>query len=534
MPSDLTYPGVYIEEVPSGVRTIIGVSTSIAAFVGKTASGPTDGPVVITSFADFERTFGGDADRVSGGLFSKYPIGFAVRDFYLNGGSVAIICRATNGGAAAKTTAHKLKLMAPSIGTWANKIRVRITKPAADATLTDMATRYGVAEADFFHLTIRDMRTGGDVESYGYVTAKPSGRNVAGILQAQSRLLRADGVPDPTAPDAFDATAPPAADEWKDANSTKIGTDGTDSGDLTTAAHFGVDGADPTGLFLLQKADLFNLLVIPPPNTPGEDVPPALHPIAAKFCRDKRALYIVDPPVAWKTTASVTGGLSTLGISGPDAQYASLYFPRVIEADPLQGDQPGVFAASGAIAGVMARTDTTRGVWKAPAGIDASVTGTKGPAVLLSDLENGILNPRAVNCIRQFATFGTVVWGARTMAGDDNNPNDYKYVPIRRLANFIEESLFRGLKWVVFEPNDEPLWAQIRLNAGAFMQDLFRQGAFQGGSARDAYFVHCDKTTTTQNDINKGIVNIIVGFAPLKPAEFVVLKLTQIAGQIQT
>jgi len=148
-------------------------------------------------------------------------------------------------------------------------------------------------------------------------------------------------------------------------------------------------------------------------------------------------------------------------------------------------------------------------------------------------LENGILNPRGVNCLRAFPVYGTVVWGARTMAGDDNNPNDYKYVPVRRLANFIEESLFRGLKWVVFEPNDEPLWAQIRLNVGAFMQDLFRQGAFQGGSARDAYFVYCDKTTTTQNDINKGIVNIIVGFAPLKPAEFVVLKLTQIAGQIQ-
>jgi phage tail sheath protein FI len=142
------------------------------------------------------------------------------------------------------------------------------------------------------------------------------------------------------------------------------------------------------------------------------------------------------------------------------------------------------------------------------------------------------LNPLGVNCLRSLPAAGRVVWGARTTRGNDLLADEWKYLPVRRLALNIEESLFRGIQWVVFEPNDEPLWAQIRLNVGAFMQNLFRQGAFQGQTPRDAYFVKCDKETTTQNDINLGVVNIVVGFAPLKPAEFVVLKLQQMAGQV--
>jgi phage tail sheath protein FI len=186
------------------------------------------------------------------------------------------------------------------------------------------------------------------------------------------------------------------------------------------------------------------------------------------------------------------------------------------------------------IAGVMARTDAQRGVWKAPAGTDAALTGVAGLQVTMTDAENGLLNPLGINCLRGFPIFGNVVWGSRTLRGADAAADEYKYVPVRRTALFIEESLYRGLKWVVFEPNDEPLWAQIRLNVGAFMHNLFRQGAFAGRTPREAYLVKCDAETTTQNDINLGIVNILVGFAPLKPAEFVIIKLQQMAGQIQT
>ncbi len=174
-----------------------------------------------------------------------------------------------------------------------------------------------------------------------------------------------------------------------------------------------------------------------------------------------------------------------------------------------------------------------RGVWKAPGGTDATINGIQGLAVELNDNANGRLNPIGINCLRTFPVYGRVVWGARTLRGADQLADEYKYLPVRRTALYIEESLYRGLKWVVFEPNDEPLWAQIRLNVGAFMHNLFRQGAFQGTTPRDAYLVKCDKETTTQNDVNLGIVNVVVGFAPLKPAEFVIVKIQQLAGQIE-
>ena len=186
------------------------------------------------------------------------------------------------------------------------------------------------------------------------------------------------------------------------------------------------------------------------------------------------------------------------------------------------------------MAGIFARTDTRRGVWKAPAGLEANLIGVPELSVGLTDDENGELNPKGINCLRAFPTGGRVVWGSRTLRGDDGLADEYKYIPVRRTALYIEESLYRGTQWAVFEPNDEPLWAQLRLNIGAFMNNLFRQGAFQGKTSREAYFVKCDKETTTQNDIDLGIVNIHVGFAPLKPAEFVVLKIQQIAGNIQT
>jgi phage tail sheath protein FI len=160
--------------------------------------------------------------------------------------------------------------------------------------------------------------------------------------------------------------------------------------------------------------------------------------------------------------------------------------------------------------------------------MSATLAGVEGLTVKMTDEENGLLNPIGVNCLRSFPGTGLTVWGARTLRGSDQLSDDYKYLAVRRLALFIEESLYRGTQWVVFEGNDEPLWAQIRLSVGTFMQRLFKQGAFQGASPRDAYFVRCDASTTTQDDRNQGIVNIVVGFAPLLPAEFVVISIQQI------
>jgi phage tail sheath protein FI len=226
--------------------------------------------------------------------------------------------------------------------------------------------------------------------------------------------------------------------------------------------------------------------------------------------------------------------LEGLGLGGDDARNAAIYYPRVMQSDPLRDGQILRRVPCGIIAGIMARTDVRRGVWKAPAGIDAALSGIVGLAIRLTDNENGNLNPAGINCLRAFPAAGRVVWGARTMRGDDRLADEYKYVPVRRTVLFIEESLRRGTQWVVFEPNADPLWAQIRMNIGAFLHGLFRQGAFQGRDPRDAYFVKCDKETTTQTDINLGIVNIIVGVALLRPAEFVVIKIQQIAGQTET
>lgn len=243
-------------------------------------------------------------------------------------------------------------------------------------------------------------------------------------------------------------------------------------------------------------------------------------------------MLLVDAPSGWNNKDKAKQGIAA-GV-GTTSKNSALFFPRLKQPNPLYDNQVEEFVPCGAVAGVFARTDTVSGVWKAPAGLDATLQGVPELGVPLTDAENGELNPLGINCLRSMPPAGRIIWGSRTLQGDDRLASEWKYIPVRRTALFIEESLYRGTQWVVFEPNDEPLWAQIRLNVGAFMHNLFRQGAFQGRTPREAYFVKCDSESTTQNDINNGIVNILVGFAPLKPAEFVIIKLQQMAGQIQT
>jgi phage tail sheath protein FI len=289
-------------------------------------------------------------------------------------------------------------------------------------------------------------------------------------------------------------------------------------------------------MYALDKADLFNILCIPPLSRTTDVVVSTTLVNAVQYCKNKRAMLIVDPPSTWTNVDTAKTGVNSLRalLTTEYCTNAATYFPRLKMADSLKDGLVDEFVPCGAIAGIYARTDAQRGVWKAPAGQEASLSGVQELTYKLTDAQNGTLNPLGVNCLRSFPVYGNIVWGARTLAGADQLASEWKYIPVRRTALFIEESLYRGTQWVVFEPNDEPLWAQIRLNVGAFMHDLFAKGAFQGTSPKDAYFVKCDKETTTQNDIDKGIVNILVGFAPLKPAEFVMIKIQQIAGNIQT
>jgi phage tail sheath protein FI len=543
---------VYVEEIPSGVRTIVGVATSITAFVGRAVSGPSNQPVLINSFADFDRQFGG--------MDVNYPLSYAVNDYYQNGGSQAIIVRVTAAAAAsAAASVNGLNLIASSPGTWGNNL----TAAVDTLNITDkVAANYGLTTADLFNLTITESAGGRTLSQERFlnltfkaddptVPASVRAMRVDKVLAQSSQLVRLNtktvkGITGPDLP-----TASPVA---KPAKATAEGAAAAAPKPAVAAAPTpfagGTDVAvaatdiigDPnlkTGVYALETADLFNLLCIPPDTLGGDTDPALVYSPALEYCVSRRAVLIVDPPSAWSAnpiTAANTAaaGLDALGLFGENTRNAALYFPRLVKADPLSNGQLTTVVPCGTVAGIMARTDVSRGVWKSPAGVDATLNGVSGLDVNLTNAENGTLNPLAINCLRNFPVIGPVVWGARTLRGADQLADDYKYLSVRRLALFLEESLYRGTQWVVFEPNDYPLWSQIRLNVGSFMHNLFVQGAFQGQTPTDAYFVNCDSTTNPQNQIDLGIVNVVVGFAPLKPAEFVVLQIQQIAGNILT
>lgn len=382
-------PEVYVEEIPTGARTISGVDTSITAFAGWAPMGPTDRAEPVSSWSDFETKFGG--------LDSRGLLGYSVYHFFDNGGGKAYIVRLAG---------------------------------------TDNEPEDGIV----------------------------IGPNQSDFANA---LLPAD-----------------------------------ESG----------------GLYHLDRIENFSLLCVP-----GETNSVTVIALQS-FCRDRRAFLILDCP-----EHALFDDVKTLPgfISGDDSINSAFYFPWVLAPDKLRENRPREFPPCGFVAGLYARMDASHGVWKAPAGTHASLTGVFGVASNknLTATQNSVLNQKAVNCIRTLPDRGTVVWGARTLKGADEVGSEWKYISIRRFSLFIEESLFRGLGWVVFEPNDEPLWARIRLTIENFMYDLFRRGALQGSTTREAYFVKCDQTTTTQNDIDDGIVNIVVGFAPIKPAEFVIIRL---------
>ena len=293
-----------------------------------------------------------------------------------------------------------------------------------------------------------------------------------------------------------------------------------------------------SGIYALNKVPIFNLLSIPEaaralPGNPGS-LDPNINPVqiytaAASLCEASRAMLLIDPP---PNVNSVAGAVDWKSNSiGVVSKNGAAFFPRLRLADSLNNGQLRTFAPSGVVAGVFARNDGANGVWTAPAGISATLNGVQNMTYQLSDAENGVLNPLGLNCFRTFPIYGPVLWGSRTLVGADAQANQWKYVPVRRTALFLESSLYQGTQWVVFQPNDDRLWAAIRLNVGSFMQSLFLKGAFQGTTPSQAYFVKCDSETTTQADIDNGIVNILVGFAPLKPAEFVVIQIEQLTGQ---
>jgi len=628
MPVQTTYPGVYIEELPSGVHTIVGVSTSVTAFVGAAPTGPVGTPVRITSAAQYARIFGGplDADR---------PMGHAVTHFFANGGTQAIVVRVVGGGStpaapAAATlkagTTDVLALDAANAGTWGNRTGGAGLEAAVDYKTTNPNDLFDLV------LTLRtlDPRSGASVvaaqESYSNLSMSPGNpRYVNKALQGSALASVDSGSPEPggtaqgsstgqalatqttitaanntlrvsvdqAAP--VDVTLPLGTNVTRaamqsnvqdaitaaglevtvtlDSNALKLesnnggpdsavvvtpapndaskslglglafggtevsGSAGLRPDELVFAFSGGADG-DPVGagdvvpesgdggIFALKTLlfPRFNILCLP--GLTADDAQELGQ--ALSYCAEERAFLVVDTPDGWPTDPPALGSLPALG------EHGAIYYPRIIQVEQRPGGQSAELdlPPCGAIAGVFARTDAARGVWKAPAGLEAGLVGFTRLSEVTSDDVSGLLNPKGVNVLRTFPAGGTVVWGARTLRGDDTLSSDFKYVPVRRVTDYIASSLYLGTQFAVFEPNGPDLWAQLRLAVGTFMRGLFLQGAFQQSekrAERDSFFVVCDETVNTQAEINLGRVNVVVGFAPLKPAEFVVITITQIS-----
>jgi uncharacterized protein len=642
MPVTPTFPGVYIEEVPSGVRTIVGVATSVAAFVGYFRRGPLNSAVQVFSPADVDRQFGG--------LDTRSNASYAVQSFFLNGGTEAWIVRTAAAGSAvsaaiqlAATPGGTTVLLATAAnpGAWGDNVRIDVDYDTATpaATFNITVTEVSISEGKVVPVRVEVFRnltldpattsyapavvTGGSQLITLAIVGNPAtnlrpahtGTVSAPITAAVlGSLLNNDpisvslngaaavgpvqlGTPVPATVAALaatlttrirgldvslsratvtpmaTATASPylvikagtnnAADDlvFTGGLATKLGLvtgpanvqqyalggaaklaqtvpgsqqHGTD-GNAPTATDLRGDPVARTGMQALEPVDLFNILSIPDTMTLSDSEAGLVIAEAEAYCERRRAFYIVDVPQPTTNPRNEVSEIKAWLDANATLRHknAALYHPRPLVADPNNDFRLRPVPSSGLMAGLYARTDAERGVWKAPAGTDTALRGVQQLEYTLTDAENGTLNPLGINCLRAFPVFGQIAWGARTLVGADQLASEWKYVPIRRLALFLEESLYRGLKWVVFEPNDEPLWSQIRLNVGAFLHSLFRQGAFQGVTPREGYFVKCDRETTTEDDRNRGIVNILVGFAPLKPAEFVIIRVQQMAGQLQ-
>ena len=520
MPSYL-HPGVYIEEIPSGSKPIEGVSTSVTAFVGEANRGPIGEPVLIGKLDDYMNEFGQITSE-------NDAMGLAVMAFYLNGGKAAYVCRmAAAAGQAtasvdldgqrisdASAVAPIMTVSASSAGTWANNLFVRIINSGATATPATQT----------FDLEVGTQASDGSFQAdetlVGLSMDATSDNYVELRVPRESSLVSvsvADSIPDDSVPD--DSAA----------GGVSLSSD-------TSGAAAAPAALDYTSFYsnTLRKFRDVSIIVLPGRQWSTDATGDAFVSATLAHCEStKSRVVIIDPPRNHELTSAAV--VSDMGL--PTSTYSNLYYPWVLMANPLFNEDTNPLAnktvaipPSAIAAGMWAKIDGKRGVWKAPAGVEARVTGVSGLQFDVEDLEQDQLNPNGINCIRKLPSFGSVIWGSRTLA--TRADPEWRYVPVRRTAIFIEQSIYNGIQWSVFEPNDHPLWGALRANISSFMNGLFRSGAFQGATSNDAYFVRCGLgDTMTQGDIDRGQVIVIVGFAPLKPAEFVIVRIQQKVGE---
>jgi phage tail sheath protein FI len=524
----LSYPGIYIQELPLSAHTISPAPTSIAAFVGYTHPWKTQAfntAVQIFSYSDYEASFGGIYSSAS--IVSD--VARAVYEFFQNGGANAYVIGLQPGayvssssgpvaqgvfGPASGQIAPTAKLFPDGGST--NGILVTGLEPTDTAQMTVTITNIRTSTSSAYDTFDLVVAYGSRIETYRSLTLAAAGSpgDMASKINPVSSLINVGPL---TPGGSYGASFPTSAQM-------------SSSLSMALPAGFATsfNASDFISIFQqnssLDNVEIFNLLLIP--GVSDNLVVSA----ALAFAETKRAFAILDPPPM--APANGAGSIDKLMTSFPQSQNGALYFPYLTTTDPVTTN-PIAMPPSGYVAGVYARTDSTRGVWKAPAGIATNLLDTTGPVAsgVMNDMQQGVLNGASVNCLRQFASIGTVVFGARTLVAANVAYQQSMYVPVRRMTLFIEQTLLANLKWVVFEPNDEPLWLAIRSSIEAFLLSLFNQQALQGSTPSQAFQVKCDSSTTTSDDQATGIVNIVVGVALLKPAEFVVIKIAQIAGQ---
>lgn len=522
MPSML-HPGVYVVEVPSGARSIEGSPTSTAIFVGETERGPVEA-TRISSRIEYERLFGGYFRATAAVASPLEPtrvyLPYAIDGFFQNGGTAAYILRAMDG-----THAHAGRggVTAAAPGVWGNDLSIAfLASTDGDSGRFRIAVVYdppGGAEADL-------------VEDWDRLSAEPSDETYVVDQLERSRYIRWSATIPPARPepDKTVSATPNRNDiiSAADPLTGGLGGNGTlTSGDYARLLSDGLAHVDDAALLvacpdaLLDHAtsatdyvDLVNVFTDYAANRPRQDM-----------------FFVADLPSQTTAIDATAASASTAGLihdgSVTASTFTGAFWPHLVVSDPVGvGRNPQIrVPPAGHVAGLIARTDGRRGVWKAPAGTEATLSGTLALQHPLADAHSDLLNPRGVNALRQLPGAGRVVWGSRTLRPD----TEWRYISVRRTAIFLRTSIYNGIQWAVFEPNDEPLWASLRATIGAFLDTQFQAGAFAGRTRDQAYFVKADADTTTPADQAAGVVNILVGFAPLRPAEFVLVQLSQLS-----
>jgi Bacteriophage tail sheath protein len=563
-----SYPGLYIQELPSTSHSVTAAPTSVTVFVGYSHPFRTQAafgtPVEIFSFSDYQANFGG--------FFELNPwlpdyLGNAVFQFFQNGGSDAWVVglqasefldatgspiTAGEGNAALSAAALTFD-MSPAAAPNSVSVTLTAQQPGGTDTSQDNAASGNPTRVQFVNRrksssTAQDYDLADIVITQGTNAETYRGTAAGGIVAAlsQSALVAATVQPEGGTPASYPDSLPGNGDlpyaQVPPPDSTLVNT-------ADYAEVFAAGGP------LDVDVKIFNLMVLPG-ISPVSAQQAAVLSDALAFCEQKRAFLIMDAP----PNATVSGvGTAPTGLppgtpgrvtmdafwngqddampAVPVSPNGAIYFPYLQTIDQVT-QQPTISPPSGYVAGIFAREDAAVSVGKAPAGLETTILGTTGvvPWGRMTDMQQGVLNLDGVNCLREFPGLGPpVVFGARTLVSSNTAFQQWKYVPVRRTALFIEQSLYGSLGWAVFQPNDTPLWNALTQEVEAFMLTLFRQGSyFQGSTPTDAFLVQCDSTTTSPTDQQNGVVNILVGFAPLKPAEFVVIQIAQLAGQTQT